>query len=122
MTQANRANLRDSLIVGCISSLKQAKRAQKGLRNQYLQFILLVGNHPEGLRCVDASKIAGMSLHNAYQQLYRSIRAGYIYKSNKRYYLTTSGRLAYDAVCKQFDVTMNEIIKELVREAARQSG
>jgi DNA-binding MarR family transcriptional regulator len=121
MTQAIKADLQDKLIVGYTNAVKQAQRAQKGLRNQYLQFIMLVGRHPEGLRCVDAANIAGMSLHNAYQRLHKSICAGYTYKENKRYYLTDSGRSAYNAVCKQFDATLEEIIKELVKEAARRS-
>lgn len=119
MIQAKRASLRAQLMVGYTDILEQAKKSQKGLRNQYLFTIMLVGDHPEGLRCVDAAKLSGRTLHNMYQRLFKAQKAGYIQKANKLYSLTDSGRNVYSAICAQFDILMKDLIKHLVSEAAK---
>lgn len=122
MRERQTATIRTRLFVGYSHSLTLARKCHKGLRIGHLRMLMLLGQYPDGITCIDASRIEKINRASTYEKLKRVISAGVVYKENKRYYLTDSGRAAYDAICKQFDATLEEIIKELVKEAARRSG
>lgn len=80
---------------------------------------MLVGDNPTAPTLTHLANLGGLKVDNTYNRLMRAIRAGYVYKDNKRYYLTSSGRLAYEAMCREYDATMNEILRELLKEAQK---
>ncbi len=63
--------------------------------------------------------MANLTRDNIYKRLYRAIKAGYVYKQDKRYYLTSAGKTAYDALCIESDKAMNEIKRYLLEEIRR---
>lgn len=106
-------------MVGYSEVLIKVRRGVKGLRVAYIFSIEIVGEHP-GIRLNEICAITGRNKSNMYESITRVIDSGFIYKENKRYYLTDTGRQVYDTVCREFDVSMNEIIRVLVEEAQRQ--
>lgn len=117
MNKAQTTTIRTLLITNYTDILIKARKAQKGLRMQYISTIMLVGEYSDGLRCIEAAMITGKTIHNTYQKLFRACRAGYVRKENKRYYLTDTGMRVYSSVCVEFDTAMNEILKVLIEEA-----
>lgn len=117
MTERKRATIRALFVNGYTESLRNVRRRQKGLKQPYIQPVVIVGEYPSGITCVDAAIVAKSSRSAIYQRLARGIKAGYIYKSAYKYYLTDTGKEVYSAICKEFDASMNEIIKVLVEEA-----
>ena len=79
---------------------------------------MLVGDN-SGVRACEAGRLCGKSVHTVYNCFIRATKAGYIYKSNKRYYLTDSGKCVYNSICKEFDQSMNEILSVLMDEVRR---
>jgi DNA-binding IclR family transcriptional regulator len=120
MLNGRKQAIRSLLIVGYSEVLTKVRRSVKGIRIAYLFSVQIVGNHP-GIRLKEFCDITGRNRSNAYESLLRCINAGLIHKDNKRYYLTERGQMVDNAIRKEFDVSMNVIISELVKEAARRS-
>lgn len=116
MIQAKRATIRGLLVNNYTDILIKARKGCKGLRMQYISSLMIVGEYSEGLRCVDFSALTGKSLHNGYQVLLRGIKAGYIRKENKKYYLTDKGANVYATICREFDVSLKKIVEILAAE------
>lgn len=116
MLQGKQATIRGLLFNNYTDILVKARKSVKGLRMQYITTCMIVGDI-SGCRCIEFSSNTGKTLHNSYQILLRAIKAGYVYKDAKRYYLTDKGATVYATICAEFDASMNEIIKVLVEEA-----
>ncbi len=114
------ASFRQTFIVGYTNMLKRVRKGSKGLRNQYFSIILLVGDTPTANTLTQIANSGGITLSNAYQRIGKAIRAGYVYKENKRYYLTSEGKTAYNALCVESDKAMNEIKRYLLEEIERE--
>ena len=120
MNKANRERIRTLFIVNYSDILVSVRRSVKGLRISYLYSIQLIGGN-SGLTCGELAKIGGKNRSNVYLSVLRCIETGFVVKVNKRYYLTDKGQTVYDTVCKEFDSSMNEIIKVLVAEAIKRA-
>lgn len=119
MIKRQTATIRALLVGNYSDILVKVRKAQKGLRMQHISIIILVGEYPEGLRGIDGAEMIKVSRSAFYQKIQRIVSAGFIYKMNKRYYLTDSGQRVYTSVCREFDASMNEILKVLIEEARR---
>ena len=119
MNERKRATIQALFAVEYGNMLKRVRSAEKGLRIQYLFAINILGGYNEGLRLCEAREITGKSDQNIFKQFRLGIERGYIYKSNKRYYLTDAGRNVYVSMCKEFDTSMKAIIAALVEEAKK---
>lgn len=117
MNKGKQATIRAKFVLGYSSSLAKVRKSSKGLKTQFMFSIMLLGEYPEGLRCNEAAKISGKQQTDIFMRFSRAISAGYIRKQNKRYYLTDSGLLTYNAICKEFDSALNDILRVLIEEA-----
>ncbi len=100
--------------------LKRVRKRSKGLRNHFLFTILLVGDSRTARTATELAFICSSTMSNTYQRLAKAIKAGYVYKENKRYYLTSEGNTAYNALCVESDKAMNEIKRYLLEEIERE--
>ena len=119
MNKRNTATIRTLLIVAYTDILTKARKSAKGLRLHHLFSIQLLGDYPDGLGVTDAGRLADRSPQDVYNKFMRMIKAGFVYRSNKKYYLTHTGRAVYDTICKEFDVSFKKIVRALVEEANR---
>lgn len=120
MLQAQTRHIQDVFVVQYSNLLVRVRKSQKGLRIQYFDFIMLVGRN-EGATCAELTAIAGGVKSTVFTRLLRATKTGFIRKESKRYYLTDSGRNVYTSVCREFDASMNEILKVLIEEARRRA-
>lgn len=116
LNKGNLTTLRALLINGYTDTIRRVRRSEKGLKQPYFKPIIILGEYPDGLTCAEAGIVAKSSRSAIYQRLKRGIKAGYVRKENKRYYLTDTGLRVYNAICLEFDASMNEIVKILVEE------
>lgn len=119
MNKQKRATIRTLFIVKYSDILNKARKAQNGLRTQHLFSIQLLGEYPEGLGVSEAGRLAGKSPQDIYNRFVRVMKVGFIYRADKRYYLTDSGKCVYNSICKEFDQSMNEILSVLMDEVRR---
>lgn len=116
------ATLRQSFIVGYSNTLKRVRKCSKGLKTPFFFVILLVGDNPTAPTLTQLSNIAGLKTANVYNRLIKAIKAGYVYKENKKYYLTGAGRKAYEAMCREYDVAMKEISRHIIEDYLRRQS
>jgi len=119
MDKRKQATIRALFVNGYTDSLRRVRKSQKGLKQPYIKPVVIIGEYPEGITCIDAAEVCKTSRSAMYQLLFRAIKGGFIYKSNKRYYLTDSGKCVYNSICKEFDRSMNEILNVLMDEVRR---
>ena len=119
MNERKQATIRALFINGYTDSLRRVRKSHKGLKQPYIKPVMIIGEYAEGITCIAAAEICNSSRSAMYQLLFRAIKGGYIYKSNKVYYLTDAGRNVYASMCKEFDTSMKTIIAALVEEAKK---
>lgn len=117
MLQVKQGAIQTLLLVEYSNILTGARRGVKGLRLQHLFSIQLLGQHPSGLGLAAAGRLTGRSPQCIQARFDRVIRAGFIRKENKRYYLTDTGARVYQQISESFANSMESIIKVLVEEA-----
>lgn len=118
MIRTHTASIRTQLIVGYSDILNKARKGVDGLILPYFYCIMLVGDN-SGLSCVELAELKHGKRSAMYRKLFRVIRAGFIYKENKRYYLTDSGAKVYGTICKEFEPLYKDIISVLTTEARK---
>jgi len=96
-----------------------AKNAQKGLRWSYIEMISIIGKC-EGLRNTDYSRIFEVEVVSMHNRLERLQIAGHLVKIRKRYYLTDSGRAAYNAVNNSLTASFAQIEAEMLERVRAQ--
>lgn len=86
---------------------------------QHVNLILLVGEYCEGVNCSDLAELGGIGRCGMYQKLHRVMSAGFIRKVGKLYFLTDSGQMVYDTVCREFDASLKIITKAILEDSDR---
>lgn len=119
MKKAQKATLRAQLIVGYTNTLKTVRRSVKGLRAGNLWGIMLAGDSPNGIRLIEMHNITGVKYGDCFQRVNRGIRDGWMYKADKRYYLTERGQQVYTLVCNAFDKEYKAIVAAIVADVQK---
>lgn len=117
MIKRKRATVRTVLVVQYSKILSKARKSVNGLRMQYLEHIMFLGDYPEGLRCVDVAKLTSRSEQNVFRIYKRCIRAGFIRKVGKLYVLSDSGQQVYNTICREFDESLKIITRTVLEDA-----
>lgn len=118
MNKEQTTTIRTLLTVTYSDILTEARRGQKGLRMAYLFSIQFIGENT-GSTVQACAEVCGKTRGTIYTRFKRVIVAGYMYKQDKRYYLTDSGLKVYNTICREFDASMEEIVKVLTEEARK---
>lgn len=118
MNLSTGATLDSVLFIGYSEVLAQVRRGVKGLRIQYLFAIVTIGQN-SGCRCFEISELINKRRSSITNRFNTAIKAGFVYKQDKRYYLTESGAKVYAAINEGFKPIRKQIIDTLTTEARK---